>query len=236
LVTKQKISQSDKPFRCEYCGNGFVKEKTLFAHLCEKKRRALAKDEKHVRLGYFTYKRFFKLSVGQSKTEKTYEEFSSSPYYNAFVKFGSYLSNVKPLHPEKYIDYIVTSGVKLDNWCSDKLYEEYALNYILKEDCTVALERSINTMVEWAKENNSSYQHYFLYASSNRIVRDIRDGKVSPWLMLNCKSGKDMLNKLNDEQLDMIYNVVDPKKWTIRFGREPENVQLVKEIVKDAKL
>jgi len=146
------------------------------------------------------------------------------------------VSNVKPLYPEKYIDYVVTSGAKLDHWCRDELYEKYALAYILKEDATVALTRSIETMDAWAKENNSSYNHYFLYASPNRIVRDVRDGKVSPWLMLNCKSGKEALNKFNDEQLSNVFDVINPKNWTIRFSREKDDVALIKDIAKKANL
>ena len=98
-------SNSDKPYVCNYCGSGYVREKTLAAHMCEKKRRALQKDEKRVRYGFYAFGRFYKLSAGNKK-EKTYEEFCASPYYNAFVKFGSFLNNVKPLYPEKYIDYV----------------------------------------------------------------------------------------------------------------------------------
>ena len=69
-----------------------------------------------VQLGYIAFNQFYKLSAG-AKKDKTYEEFCKSSYYNAFVKFGSFVSNVKPLYPEKYINYVVTSGVKLDQWC-----------------------------------------------------------------------------------------------------------------------
>jgi len=123
----------EKPYVCEYCGNGYMKESTLSVHMCEKKRRALQKNEKRVRLGLYAFQRFYKLSAG-AKKEKTYEDFCNSSYYNAFVKFGSFINNVKPLYPEKYIDYVVTSGVKLDHWCRDSLYEQYALQFILKED------------------------------------------------------------------------------------------------------
>ena len=102
------MPNSEKPYVCEYCGSSYVREKTLAAHMCEKKRRALQKDEKRVRHGFYAFGRFYKLSAGNKK-EKTYEDFASSPYYNAFVKFGSFISNVKPLYPEKYIDYVVTT-------------------------------------------------------------------------------------------------------------------------------
>jgi hypothetical protein len=230
-----KTSSSDKPYKCEYCGNGYMKEKTLAAHMCEKKRRWLQKDEKRVRYGLYAFQRFYKLSAG-TKKEKTYADFVDSQYYNAFVKFGSFLNNVKPLYPEKYIDYVVTSGVKLDHWAKDTLYEKYALELILKEDVATALERSVKSMMDWAEEKNSSWNHYFFYVSLNRAVWDIKDGKISPWLILNCKSGKEMLSKFNDEQLEMVYHVINPEHWALRFKRLPNDVQLVKDIAKESNL
>ena len=224
-----------KAYKCEYCGSSYVREKTLIAHMCEKKRRALQKDEKRVRHGFYAFQRFYKLSAG-SKKEKTYEEFCKSQYYNAFVKFGSFISNVRPLYPEKYIDYVVTSGVKLDHWCRDEMYEKYAIELILKENVETALERSITTMVEWANENNSVWNHYFNYVSPNRAVWQIKDGKISPWLLLNSKTGKDMLSKFNDEQLDMVYHVINPEHWALRFRRQVRDVELVKQVVKESNL
>ena len=225
-----------KPYVCEYCGNGYTREKTLAVHMCQPKRRALQKNEKRVQLGMYAFNQFYKLSAG-AKKDKTYEEFCKSPYYNAFVKFGSFVSNVKPLYPEKYIDYVVTSGVKLDHWCRDEMYEKYAINLIQKEGVETALERSVMTMMEWADENEPApWNHYFDHISLNRAVWHIKDGKMSPWLLLNCASGKNMLSKFNDEQLQMIFNIVDPTHWAMRFKRQQRDVDLVKEVVKEANL
>jgi len=117
---------SEKPYVCEYCGTGYSKEKTLAVHVCEQKRRHLQKNEKRVTLGFYAFQRFYTLSAG-SRKDKTYEEFCKSPYYNAFVKFGSFVNNVRPLYPEKYVDHVVTSGVKLDHWCREEMYEKYAV-------------------------------------------------------------------------------------------------------------
>ena len=228
-------SNSDKPYVCEYCNTGYTREKTLLNHVCEQKRRALQKDEQRVRYGFYAFQRFYKLSAG-AKKDKTYEEFCKSSYYNAFVKFGCFLNNVKPLYPEKYIDYVVTSGVKLDHWCRDEMYEKYANELIRKESVDTALERSVNTMVKWAEDNNSVWNHYFFYASPNRVTWDIKDGKISPWLVLNCASGKKMLAQFNDEQLSMLANVLDPQHWAMRFKRSPKDVELVKEVCRNAKL
>ena len=225
-----------KPYVCEYCKTGYSREKTLAVHMCQPKRRALQKNEKRVKLGMYAFNQFYKLSAG-SKKDKTYEEFCKSPYYNAFVKFGSFVSNVRPLYPERYVDYVVTSGVKLDHWCREEMYEKYAIELIRKEGVQTALERSVITMMEWADEHAPSpWNHYFEHVSLSRAVWHIKDGKISPWLLLNCKSGKNMLSKFNDEQLNMIYNVLDPEHWSMRFKRTPKDVELVKEIVTESNL
>lgn len=232
---KVNLKPVEKPYVCQYCGTGYTKESTLVTHICEQKRRHLAKNEKHVMLGYQTYVRFFQLTQ-KAKHIKTYDEFAKSPYYNGFVKFGSFMSNVDPLYPDRYIDFVVTSGVKLDHWARDELYYRYVLDLIKKETAETALERTIKTMIAWAEANNSQWNHYFKYVNSNRAVHDIRDGKISPWLVLNCKTGQEMLSKFNDEQLAMIFETVDPTFWTKRFRMYPADLELVKQVITESSL
>jgi uroporphyrinogen-III decarboxylase len=85
-------------------------------------------------------------------------------------------------------------------------------------------------MMEWGDEHNANYAHYFTYVSLNRAVQDIRNGKISPWIILNSKDGKTMLNNMSDEQLDMIGPALDVPYWVKRFKELPADVMLVKEI------
>ena len=225
----------NNPYICQYCGSKYMQEKTLAVHMCEQKRRYLAKDEKHVLIAYQAFNRFFQLTQKQGHN-KTHDEFARSPYYNAFVKFGSFVSNINPLYPEKFIEYVVRSGVKLDHWCRDSLYEKYVIELIHTESVETALERSIGHMQEWATNNNSVWNHYFMYVSSNRAVFDIKDGKVSPWLVLNSNSGKTMLANFRDDQLAAISTIIDPQIWSKKFKSRKFDVDLVKQIVKEANL
>jgi hypothetical protein len=220
-------------YTCQFCNNKFTREKTLAVHVCEQKRRFLAKSEKHVILGYDTFNRFYKMSQN-FKGDKTYDEFARSPYYNAFVKFGSFVSNVNPLYPDKFINYVITSGVKLDHWCRDELYEKYVVNLIRTEGVETALERSISHMLDWANNNNAQWNHYFHYVSLNRACYDVRDGKISPWLILNSASGKEMLKKFNDEQLAAVGGIIDLQFWLNKFKKLPADTELVKQVVKES--
>lgn len=230
-----KITNVEKPFVCAHCGKGYTKESTFTVHMCEQKRRYLAKDEKHVLLAFYAYQRFFEIAQ-KTKTPKTYDEFAKSQYYNAFVKFGSFISNVNPLYPDRYIDYIVTSGIKLDRWCREEHYYAYVLDLIKKEPPEVALQRSIETMTQWAKENDSHWNHYFKYVNRNRAVYHIKDGKISPWLVLNCKTGTGMLSELNDEQISLVAATIDIEYWKKRFKIYPADMELIAEVVEKGNL
>jgi hypothetical protein len=229
------LGTTNKPYVCQHCKAGFTKEKTLVVHVCEQKRRALAQHEKHVVLGFDTYNRFYKRTQN-AKVDKTYDDFAKSPYYNAFVKFGSFVSNVNPLYPERFIDYVVTSGVKLDHWCRDELYEKYVFDLIKTETVETALQRSLSHMLTWGEDNKAEWNHYFLYVSLSRACYDIKDGKISPWLIFNSASGKAMLKKFNDDQLGHISSIIDLPFWFAKFKRLPADVELVKQVVKESNI
>ena len=229
------MTEPTKPYICQYCNHGYSREKTLQTHICEQKRRALAQREKHVVLGFDTYRKFYKATQNINH-EKTYAEFCKSPYYNAFVKFGSFVSNVKPLYPDNFITYVINSGVKLDQWASDALYDKYVVEVIKTENVDTALTRSINHMIQWADSNNSAWNHYFLYVSLSRASYDIKDGKISPWLILNSPSGKSLLKKLNDEQLSAISVVIDPIYWMNKFKKSQSDIEMVNHVVKESNL
>ena len=227
------IALADQPFNCVHCGKAFMKEKTLYAHMCENKRRAMQKDEKRVQAGYMAFNKFFRVRQG-GKKDKTYEDFCKSPYYNAFVKFGSFINNVLPLYPEKFMDFVIKSDVKIDHWCRDELYDIYLFEVIKTEPVESAVQRSLQTMMEWGDVSGAQFNHYFNYVNLNKAVHDIRNGKISPWVLLNSKPGKELLNKFNDEQLDMIAPAFDLPFWLKKFKSVPADVLLVKEICTEA--
>ena len=224
---------ADQPYDCVHCGKKFMKEKTLIAHMCEPKRRVLQKDEKRVQTGFYAFDQFYKLTQN-SRKQKTYEEFCKSSFYNAFVKFGSFINNVNPLYPDRFIVYVIKSGVKLDHWCRDELYEKYLYDLLKIEPVESAVQRSIQHMMDWADTSGAAFEHYFLYVNLNRAVQDIRNGLVSPWIVLNCKSGKEMVNKFNDDQLELISPAFDVAFWLKKFKDNPGDSALVKEICKEA--
>jgi hypothetical protein len=178
------------------------------------------------------FNRFWQLTQGAKKL-KTYEEFCESSYYNAFVKFGSFINNVNPLYPDRFVDHVIKSGVKLDHWCRDELYDVYLYDMLKIEPVESAVERSLKTMMEWGDEQKAEFAHYFNYVSLSRAVHDIRNGNISCWIILNSVSGKEMIGNMSDEQLEMIAPAFDVPYWIKRFRELPADVALVREICEE---
>jgi hypothetical protein len=232
IMNKQMV---DKEFECRYCGKKYRKESTLAAHLCEPKRRAQQEKEAGVQLGLHAYLRFYEISQGSAKL-KTYADFSKSPYYKAFTKFGRHMINIRAINTRGFIEHVIKNNKKIDYWCKDDVYQEFLSLHLRQENVKDALERSMNTMVEWAEENDSVFNHYFLYASSNRIVHHITTGRISAWVIFNSASGIETMDKLNAEQIEIIYPSIEPDFWKRKFVDYLADTEWVKHILKEAGL
>ena len=204
--------------------------------MCEQKRRFTNKDSKYVRLGFLAYNRFYEISQAVGSKKRTYESFARSSYYTAFTKFGKYIIDVNAIDPEKFIDFVITSGVKLDKWCSDAVYETYIRELNKKETAERAVERGILLMQQWGMENDRPYNVFFREISKPRAIHWIKSGRISPWIIFNSTSGSELLNSFNDHELNLINEYLEPTFWSRKFQVRNEDVLFVKQVLETAKI
>lgn len=223
---------------CKFCKKSYLKESTLAAHLCEQKRRFQQQNEQPVQIGFKAYLRFYEISQGSAKL-KTYDDFSTSPYYTAFVKFGRHVTGIRCINVASYTDWLLKNNKKLDHWCKESLYLEWLSDYIKKEAVQDALERALKEMQDYADDDTilqENFSNYFKFGSSNRIVHHISNGRISPWIVFNCASGVDFLSSLNEEQLTIIMPWIDPDYWQRKFKDYAADTEWVKDILQKASL
>ena len=227
-----------EPYKCKYCEKAFVKESTLAVHLCEPKRRWQQEKEVGVQLGLKAYLRFYEVTQGSARL-KSYADFVSSPYYNAFVKHGRYCQSIRCINFANFLDCLLRNNKKIDNWCSDKLYEEWMHDYLRKEAVQDALERALKEMQDYADDHpdlKNGFSDYFRYRNSNRVVHHITTGRISPWIVYNCASGVDFLGNLSEEQVAMVMPWIDPDHWQRKFVDYLADAEWVKDILEKAGL
>ena len=230
--------ESKQSYKCKYCGKAFSKESTLTAHACEPKRRHQQQTETGVQLGLRAYLRFYETTQGSSKS-KTYDDFASSPYYNAFVKFGRHLVGIRAVSPSHFIDWLLKNNKKLDYWCKDAFYDEWLREYLRRENYQDALERGVKEMQSYADDHpelKNGFTDYFRYGNSNRICYHISTGRISPWVVFSCGSGTDFLASLSEEQMGIVMPWLDPDHWQRRFADYASDQRACKEILAAAGL
>lgn len=237
MMTKQ--SKPDlSSFKCKYCDKEYRKESTLAAHQCEPKRRAQQEKEVGVQFGLQTYLRFYEMTQGSAKL-KSYADFATSPYYSAFVKFGRHIVAIRAVNPSAFMDYVIKQNKKIDYWTHESVYVEYLHQYLKRENAQDALERALITMQEYVDEHpdiRNGFRDYFRLGNSNRICHHIVNGRISPWVIFNCKSGVEFLESLSEEQIAMILPWIDPEHWQHRFNDYLADTEWVKMILKEAGL
>jgi len=222
-------------FKCEYCNTSFKRERTLSVHSCEPKRRALQKNQKHVQLGFRAYQLFYKIGTN-TKKEKSYEEFSGSQYYNAFVKFGSYCSDLKIDDVPNFVTWLVKGNVPLDRWSSDTNFNKWIKERLKAESVDRAVERTVLFLQDWGKDNANEWNSYFEVVPTNLAVFHICAGKISPWVLYASNRAQGLLDRLNEEQIKMIIEYIDPHVWQIRMKRFEDDFKWVKQLLEKADL
>jgi hypothetical protein len=215
---------------CEFCNSKFVRESTLITHVCERKRRWQNKDLQGNRIGFQTWVQFFKKNF-PSKKELTYEEFIKSPYYSAFVKFGIYCADVNAINIPRFTDWLIKNQTPVDSWPIDSTYTRYLIEHLRAEDPLDAIHRSVETTIKLAEIESINPKDVLRYGNGNRICQNIANGKLSPWMLYQSDSGIEFLDRLNETQVKMVIDYINPELWKIKFNREPDNVRTVKEIL-----
>jgi len=226
--------QSSVKFICKYCEKEFRREKTLFVHLCETKRRWKNKDDVGPRIGIQAFKRFYSKTLANSTKEKTHEDYIKSPYYAAFSKFGWYVHQIRAVNPMALVDYLLDENVKIDWWTKDRYYEKYIIAHMTREQADDAITRTINELNRWAAENETTFDQFFKVASPNKVVNLISNGRISPWFLFNCDQGVAVLGNFNEEQLSLAFKWISPDLWANRFDKYPEDVKWIRQLLDEA--
>jgi hypothetical protein len=219
-------------YECRYCHKKFVKETTLASHVCERKRRFQQEKEIGVQWGFRAYLIFYEFT--QSGKSKTYEQFVDSPYYTAFVRFGRYCHSIYCVNLANFTLWLLKNNRKLDHWCRDDNYSEWLFDYVRRESVKDALERSLESMVEYAQEHpelRNGYRDYFRLANENRICYYLITGRISPWVVYNCDTGKEFLARLNEDQVSTVAHIIDPDFWKSRFRDLSDDVEFSRRVL-----
>ena len=225
--------QPKTKYQCRYCEKEFLKESSLAVHVCEPKRRYQEQNEVGVKIGMQAYLRFYEITQGSAKL-KTFDDFARSPYYRAFVKFGRYCVSIRAINIPRYTEWVVRQNKKIDHWIKDSVYSEYLFQYLRDENVSDALGRAMETAIDWAEQTQNPDRDYLRFGNDNILCYAVSTGRISPWVLYNCESGTAFLERINQEQVAMIWSMIDADFWQKKFQDYSADTEYARDILKKA--
>jgi hypothetical protein len=217
-------------YQCEYCSREFKRESSLVKHMCTQKKRHLDKDTQPARLGLKFFNDWYRRAMG-AKTNRTYAEFAKSRYYSAFVRFGLYVMESRVLAPERYLEWLIVHQIKLENWSKDSVYNRYLADQSKKETVERALERFVLHAESWSEKTGNHWSRYWQEISMNRLIHDIKMGKISPWILLSYPPAKQRLEELPDELVTEVADTIDLAYWQRKIEVNKPTVKWIQEVM-----
>lgn len=219
--------------QCRYCHKSFAKETSLSVHMCEPKRRFQEQNEAGVRMGFNAYLRFYEITQGSAKL-KTFEDFATSPYYRAFVKFGRYCVDTRAVNPSRFIEWLLKNNKKIDHWARDTVYTEYLIGYLPVENVNDALARAMEYGIAWSEQSGHPAEDCLRFGNTNATVYAVTAGRISPWVVYNCESGQKFLSDLDATQIAMTWSYIDSEVWMKKFSNYVADQEYVKDMLQKA--
>lgn len=223
-------------YKCRYCQKEFVRESTLASHLCENKRRMLAKDEKQNRIAYQSWLLFRRLTIANVKNDKSYEDFISNKFFTGFMKLAKHIIDLSLDDPENFVRFIIMNSVPMHNWQTAVVYETYVKDRTKKETVERAVERSVLNMKAWAEKTGNSWEEYFTKVSTPEAVQDIRMGRISPWCTFATDQGSRLIDRFEPGQVQQLIDYMEPQSWRAKVMRQRQDAEWVQHVFNEAKI
>lgn len=223
-------TETQTNLHCPYCQRAFRRASSLEIHVCEQKRRRQEQDTPAVRLAFHAFLEFFRVLQGSARL-KSREDFMTSPYYRAFVKWAHYCVNTRAIEPERFLAWLLTNNHRIDAWASDSKYEQYLMQHVRQEPAESALARAVESALDWNERTGNLDRDYLRYGNHNMLCHAITTGRVTAWVLYNCESGQALLAALSPEHLAMVWPWIDSEYWGQRFGLYPADRAWAQEIL-----
>jgi len=230
------LSLVQMTYKCRYCSKNFARENTLMSHMCEKKRRMNAKDDKQNRIAYQSWLVYRKMIVTNAKHDKPYDDFINDRYYMSFMKLSKHIIDLNLDKPEEFVKFILKNSVKIDDWCKAVVYETYVKDRTKKETVERAIERSVLNMKAWAEKTGFEWEDYFQRVSTPEAVQDIRMGRVSPWCTFATDQGSRLIDRFEPGQIQQLIEYIEPQSWRVKVKRQQQDADWVQQVFNEARI
>jgi hypothetical protein len=229
---RKKQKAAEPTFACGFCNKEFKRENSLAVHMCPQKMRNSSKDDKNSRMAFRIWLRYYEVSMRQ--TNKTWDDFIRSQFYNDFLKIGKHINEINAVNTPQFIDFLIRSGIPLTKWTHQAVYETYIRELTKKETPDAAIERCISLMQQWAGSTGEHWADFFRKVAPAQATLWIKSGRLSPWVIYLSGSSAELFDRMSPEQLGMVRGYLDPSFWSIKIDRHKDEADFFRQVLDEA--
>ena len=216
-------------FLCQHCGASFVRKTALDAHNCEAMDRVRAMDTFSGTVAYTLYDRYCTL---QGRRPLSRSAFATSPNYTAFTKFADIVKSTQ-IDTDAFIKTMNHMGMLPKFWTRDDVFSYYVEQVTYKMPVHEAIAVTERTLLSMSREHDCNVADIFDHIDASDVVGLLRQGNITPWVLLNSFKFKDLFEtKATEDDVTMLKSFIKNEYWRFRFINEPDNVAVAKEFVR----
>jgi hypothetical protein len=156
------------------------------------------------------------------------ETFSTSRYFNTFVKFVAHANKLRLPSKEQFMKLMAEKNISPMLWMKDECYSFYLEWLDRNSDPLDQAAATIDTLYKIADAADTSVTNVFNALHYREVMQLIRQRQLSPWLLLCSKQFKRFLVALEAAEKDELLNLIGYAYWAEKFDANPNVVEQMK--------
>lgn len=216
--------KSEAHYECEFCRMNYATERGLENHKCDVQSRV---EMLQTPLGQASFLFYAKWMRACKRSIPTITTFSTSRYYESFLRFAKFNKAVRLPSVDVYITTMVAKDIGPHLWTNDKAYGIYLEHMEFSLDPNTSVKITSDTLEKLAEEYSCSLSDVFTACNKLEIIQNIRERRLSPWILLKSKAFVRWLGTLSETELDSVQSLIDAGFWKRRFTEHPKVVKLM---------
>lgn len=157
--------------------------------------------------------------------------FIASKFYQSFIKFAAFCQSTRLPNVDSYIRHMVTHDIPPVIWTHTAMYEEWIRSTTTEKSPAKLVQSSAMFLCNAAEEHDCDVTDIFAHVTSSEVSQWIRNGDVSPWLLLTSSKFKLWYKDLDEDDKDNMSKVLDVEEWVDKIRSNPNTITRTKAIV-----
>lgn len=218
-------------YQCQHCKKKYQKEEAFLKHKCK---QMLRKEELKTPIGQAAWNFYQDWMRAQNRRVNDERTFLQSRYYTSLNKFAQHVKDAELPNPQVFIKMMVKNKYDPTMWTLDIVYSKYLehLDHVIPPKQLAAI--TVDTLFAQADELQCDVTEIFDHIAPNTVVSLLRKRKLTPWILLVSEKFIRYLVKVkkeNSQQYIILNQVINPAHWAKQFGKKPDIMKMMRDIV-----